>query len=539
MNKIATGSHKIQIRLSAKRASLVSKALKMSADADSIVREWNNIMPHKGMTPNDARNWAERNVHFDSAPMSAALEKIYSEGWVLGTDTARAFLVKKSDKALYSLRITKEATTSVVDWETWTAGNRPAAILLNPPSGLHALMTSRSVSIKGINATTADRIGTALANALETGASPSSTVSEINSILQDPERALMIAQTEMSRATSVASRNEYENTGVEYVEWLVADGCDICQENQMASPIPITDTFPSGDTEPPAHPNCMCSLSPYVVSDTGITGSMIDGGSLDDGNDPTLNSGYSGVDSTDSVSPADTALLDTSQHDLIQQEAVALTDEEKKYLELKPLLLQEANIKSGFQRRATIDSLTAEKATLEEVNALASYSGGGYGEINSYWRTPEAFINSQPRVVDSVVKRSTEIDNLMARAPLLTEDTLTFRGYQGAIFGDGNRQLLIEKIKNLKVGEIFVDKGYTSTSLRHEVAAGDFHNEHGVIIEIVNPKGTRGIMVKGFFNVDNGYTDKEYEWLLPRTTNFKTIYNDGTTIRVVAVDGNG
>jgi len=69
----------------------------------------------------------------------------------------------------------------------------------------------------------------------------------------------------MSRAVSAASRELYADSGVEQVEWLVAEGCDDCQENADASPIGIDDTFPSGDTEPPAHPNCMCSLAPYVV----------------------------------------------------------------------------------------------------------------------------------------------------------------------------------------------------------------------------------------------------------------------------------
>jgi hypothetical protein len=47
------------------------------------------------------------------------------------------------------------------------------------------------------------------------------------------------------------------------VEWLVAEGCDLCEENADASPIGIDEEFPSGDTEPPAHPNCMCALAPY------------------------------------------------------------------------------------------------------------------------------------------------------------------------------------------------------------------------------------------------------------------------------------
>ena len=74
----------------------------------------------------------------------------------------------------------------------------------------------------------------------------------------------------MSRATAVASRELYQDSGVELVEWLVAEPCDICQENADVSPIRIDETFPSGDTEPPAHPNCVCDIAPYVVDTRNI-----------------------------------------------------------------------------------------------------------------------------------------------------------------------------------------------------------------------------------------------------------------------------
>jgi hypothetical protein len=43
--------------------------------------------------------------------------------------------------------------------------------------------------------------------------------------------------------------------------WLT-DGrpCEVCEENSIAGWIPIDKTFPSGDWEPLAHPNCKCSL---------------------------------------------------------------------------------------------------------------------------------------------------------------------------------------------------------------------------------------------------------------------------------------
>lgn len=43
--------------------------------------------------------------------------------------------------------------------------------------------------------------------------------------------------------------------------WLT-DGhpCEVCEENSIAGWIPVDRSFPSGDWEPLAHPNCRCSL---------------------------------------------------------------------------------------------------------------------------------------------------------------------------------------------------------------------------------------------------------------------------------------
>jgi hypothetical protein len=109
-------------------------------------------------------------------------------------------------------------------------------------------------------------VGTLLARALERGWTPNEIKEQIaDAIDDDTDRALTIAQTEMSRAVTTASRELYEESGVELVEWLVADPCDLCEENADVSPIRIGETFPSGDTEPPAHPNCVCDLAPYVT----------------------------------------------------------------------------------------------------------------------------------------------------------------------------------------------------------------------------------------------------------------------------------
>lgn len=257
-----TESLKTKVRLAAKHADAIRRAIKQSVDANRAVFAWLETHPVIGHTsPDMVRAWADGNIFTEGEPLRQALGKLYAEAWVLGQDIGESAMLATSHKAVFSLSAAKDAVGHG-DWNAWKAGNRPAAALLRPPAGLAALMHSRKVDIQGINKTTTDRIGTYLANSLKIGETPANAAKGINTILNDPERALMIAETEMNRAVSVATRDVYENLGVDYVEWFTADGCPICADNEGAGPIPIDATFPSGDSEPPAHPNCLCTLAP-------------------------------------------------------------------------------------------------------------------------------------------------------------------------------------------------------------------------------------------------------------------------------------
>ena len=106
--------------------------------------------------------------------------------------------------------------------------------------------------------------------------------------LQDPktfafsaDRADMISRTEIARANSVGALESYKSArdaGVTVLKsWEVDDEpCPICEANGDQDPIPLDDDFESGDSEPPAHPNCECALSPVVdeseISDLNAAG---------------------------------------------------------------------------------------------------------------------------------------------------------------------------------------------------------------------------------------------------------------------------
>ncbi len=77
-------------------------------------------------------------------------------------------------------------------------------------------------------------------------------------------RALMIARTERSL---MANRAEHETALASQViklkQWTTSESdvvCEVCSDNDQVA-IPLDSSFPSGDSFPPAHPNCSCSLS--------------------------------------------------------------------------------------------------------------------------------------------------------------------------------------------------------------------------------------------------------------------------------------
>lgn len=89
------------------------------------------------------------------------------------------------------------------------------------------------------------------------------------------ERAELIAKTEIAMANGAGKFNGWkaaESTGVELQKfWQTSNNdncCDDCQANEDASPVPLGESFPSGDDSEPAHPNCQCVTYAEPVSDS-------------------------------------------------------------------------------------------------------------------------------------------------------------------------------------------------------------------------------------------------------------------------------
>jgi SPP1 gp7 family putative phage head morphogenesis protein len=107
-----------------------------------------------------------------------------------------------------------------------------------------------------------DEIHSVLVSATDAGLGPSETARQLARQFDqievkgyDFER---LARTEAAFAAEAGSREQYREFGVTHVKWLISAGaCPICvaYEGQI---IPIEEV----DDQPPAHPNCLCSIVP-------------------------------------------------------------------------------------------------------------------------------------------------------------------------------------------------------------------------------------------------------------------------------------
>lgn len=152
-------------------------------------------------------------------------------------------------------------------WDAWKPGNADAAALLDE-GGFARLLDDAGVTVKDIADTTLDRMGTLLAQGAASGQSVDAIARSLYDLVDNPDRAYMIANTELARATSAASLDTYQANGVEQWNWLLSpDACPDCQDEQDANPHSLD------DDPPPLHPNCRCSSSPL---DFGATSDQSD-----------------------------------------------------------------------------------------------------------------------------------------------------------------------------------------------------------------------------------------------------------------------
>ena len=125
-------AYALEMRLAIKNAGKVRRAFKDVFDGDEIARQWAQTHPAGGtVSPQEARDWARVQLSVSKIPMQNALARRYAEGYVTGEYAAEYMLAR-----LQGLRKAPEINPAIINWETWTPGNRAAAALVKPIGAL-------------------------------------------------------------------------------------------------------------------------------------------------------------------------------------------------------------------------------------------------------------------------------------------------------------------------------------------------------------------------------------------------------------------
>lgn len=116
---------------------------------------------------------------------------------------------------------------------------------------------------KTINETTAEKLSETLRVGLSENEDLNQLTDRIGSVYEEAKgyRAYRIARTEISASSNFSAIEAYKQGGVKKIEWLVVMPCEECEVN-AGEIVKIGEAFASGDSEPPVHPNCVCTTIP-------------------------------------------------------------------------------------------------------------------------------------------------------------------------------------------------------------------------------------------------------------------------------------
>jgi len=184
------------------------------------------------------------------------LARIYGDGYMQGSHEA----AQASGGEMPPWTATVAAN---VDWGTWNPGLGDAAAKV-ANGGLAQLLTERDIWIKDITDTQVGRIGDAIAEGIREGFPVRKVQAEIDQIVNDADRAYLVAETEYARAVGQAAMDTYRLNNVPELTWLAEPtACPRCKENEAASPQPtVNPQWPNGPI--PVHPHERCAVAPLI-----------------------------------------------------------------------------------------------------------------------------------------------------------------------------------------------------------------------------------------------------------------------------------
>jgi hypothetical protein len=157
-----------------------------------------------------------------------------------------------------------------------------------------------------------------------------------------------------------------------------------------------------------------------------------------------------------------------------------------------------------------------EAAYPEFSGAISRYESRVGYDMNEALRDPQISDDGYKSTIDL-------LDKAIDTAPALSEELVAYRGVKG----NG-----LKFFENLKVGDTYQDKAYTSTTIDSGVAQqfGKVDGYYdGLVFRMKLPAGTKGIFPAGYHEPMYGWTPSttEAEFLLPRDSKFRVVAQRG------------
>jgi hypothetical protein len=156
-----------------------------------------------------------------------------------------------------------------------------------------------------------------------------------------------------------------------------------------------------------------------------------------------------------------------------------------------------------------------------------------YKSVNDYQTLLGYTINEalrDPQISTEQVKYLIAgLDAAIDSAPPLLKDTVVYRGVKG----NG-----LDFFESLKPGNVYTDKGFSSTSLDSSIAtkfatSGSMYQ--GIVLRMKLPAGTKGLYPTSVTGLTS-LSSRESEFLLPRNSSFKVLNNQGKVWDVEVVN---
>lgn len=225
----------------------LSEGLTGAIDAHALAEAWLSV--RKSVIA-DARHWLADRLGAMKRAIGTTLRNVWTEGFYIGRQSSNAVVAR-----------------AAIDWGAWKPGDpKAAAALIGDDINLRTLLDRAEVTIKSIADHRLDQLAQVLSDGLANGDSVDTLTKAVADVLDDPQWAQMVAQTETTRAMSWATQQTYLANGIAQNIWITAADqrvCQRCELNAAYGPNPVGQDFPSGQSMPPGHPVCRCALAPY------------------------------------------------------------------------------------------------------------------------------------------------------------------------------------------------------------------------------------------------------------------------------------